>query len=155
MLYSYVGHVICLSRACVSDHKGNRVLCKLVYLMPEKQLQHTDTGLSDFCTPATQVESASRHIPDSKVHGANMGPPWVLSASDGPHVDPMNLAVGDDTIWSLITASNITRYCVHNTSHEGISELKPQMLLHTCRLTMICLLWVFWRHSPLWFINVD
>ena len=24
--------------------------------------------------------------PDSKVHGANMGPTWVLSAPDGPHV---------------------------------------------------------------------
>ena len=24
-------------------------------------------------------------IPDSKVHGANMGPTWALSAPDGPH----------------------------------------------------------------------
>ena len=30
--------------------------------------------------------------PDSKVHGANMGPTWVLSAPDRPHVGPMNLA---------------------------------------------------------------
>ena len=29
--------------------------------------------------------------PDSKVHRANMGPTWVLSAPDGPHVGPMNL----------------------------------------------------------------
>ena len=29
----------------------------------------------------TQTDS----IPDSKVHGANMGPTWVLSAPDGPH----------------------------------------------------------------------
>ena len=36
-------------------------------------------------------------IPDSKVHGANMGPTWDLSAPDGPHVGPMNLA-----IWDLI-----------------------------------------------------
>ena len=28
----------------------------------------------------------------SKVHGANIGPTWVLSAPDGPHVGPMNLA---------------------------------------------------------------
>ena len=34
-------------------------------------------------------------IPDSKVHGANMGPTWVLSAPDGPHVGPMNLAIRD------------------------------------------------------------
>ena len=30
--------------------------------------------------------------PDRKVHGAHMGPTWVLSASDGPHVGPINLA---------------------------------------------------------------
>ena len=32
-------------------------------------------------------------FPDSKVHGANMGPTWVLSAPYGPHVGPMNLAI--------------------------------------------------------------
>ena len=31
--------------------------------------------------------------PDSKDHGANMGPTWVLSAPDGPHVGPMNLTI--------------------------------------------------------------
>ena len=31
--------------------------------------------------------------PDNKVHGANMGPTWFLSAPDGPHVGPMNLAI--------------------------------------------------------------
>ena len=31
--------------------------------------------------------------PDYKVHGTNMGPTWVLSAPDGPHVGPMNLAI--------------------------------------------------------------
>ena len=34
-------------------------------------------------------------IPDSKVHGVNMGPTWVLSAPDGPHVGPMNLVIRD------------------------------------------------------------
>ena len=31
--------------------------------------------------------------PDSKVHGANMRPIWVLSASGEPHVGAMNLAI--------------------------------------------------------------
>ena len=31
--------------------------------------------------------------PDSKVHGAHMGPTCILSAPDGPHVGPMNLAI--------------------------------------------------------------
>ena len=32
-------------------------------------------------------------LPDSKVHGAYMGPTWVLSAPAGPHIGPMNLAI--------------------------------------------------------------
>ena len=31
--------------------------------------------------------------PDSKGHGANMGPTWVLSAPGEPHVGPMNLVI--------------------------------------------------------------
>ena len=37
----------------------------------------------------------SRAIPDSKVHGANMGPTWVLSAPGGPNVGSRNLAIRD------------------------------------------------------------
>ena len=33
------------------------------------------------------------NLPDSQVHGANMRPIWVLTAPDGPHVGPMNLAI--------------------------------------------------------------
>ena len=32
-------------------------------------------------------------LPDSKVHGANMGPIWGRQGPDGPHVSPMNFAV--------------------------------------------------------------
>ena len=32
-------------------------------------------------------------VPDSKVHGANMGPIWGRQDPAGPNVDPMNLAV--------------------------------------------------------------
>ena len=31
--------------------------------------------------------------PDSKVHGAYMGPIWVMSAPDGPHLGPMNFTI--------------------------------------------------------------
>ena len=33
------------------------------------------------------------HYPEHKVHGANMGPTWVLPAPEGLHVGPMNLAI--------------------------------------------------------------
>ena len=44
-------------------------------------------------------------IPDSKVHGANMGSTWVLSAPDGPHAGPMNFA-----IWEVF-GENVSRSC--------------------------------------------
>ena len=40
----------------------------------------------------------SLHIPDSKVHGANMGPIWGRQDPDGPHVGPINLVIWDVTL---------------------------------------------------------
>ena len=43
--------------------------------------------------------------PDNKVHGADMGPTWVLLGPDGPHIGPMNLAIkaiiltNDGLVW--------------------------------------------------------
>ena len=45
--------------------------------------------------------------PYSKVHGANMGPTWVLSTPDGPHVGPFSLALG--VISKLISRRYISR----------------------------------------------
>ena len=45
----------------------------------QDEYPESDAGGDDIC-------------PDNKVHGANMGPTWVLSAPGGPHVGPMNLA---------------------------------------------------------------
>ena len=41
----------------------------------------------DLVTPDS---IASKAFPDSKVHGANMGPIWGRQDPGGPHVGPMN-----------------------------------------------------------------
>ena len=42
--------------------------------------------------------------PDNKVHGANMGPTWVVSAPDGPHVGPVKLVMqGPQQLLSAMT----------------------------------------------------
>ena len=46
-------------------------------------------------------------FPDSKVQGANMGPTWVLSAPDGPHVGPMNLAIREGLYLTQVTATHL------------------------------------------------
>ena len=50
------------------------------------------------------------NVPDSKVHGATMGPTWVLSARDGPHVDPMNLAIRGTSLLDLKVALLLKRF---------------------------------------------
>ena len=42
-------------------------------------------------------------FPDSKVHGANMGPTWGRQDPGGPHVGPMNLV-----IWVMLCACSLT-----------------------------------------------
>ena len=37
--------------------------------------------------------SGSSTVPDSKVHGANMGAIWGRQDPGGPHVGPMNIAI--------------------------------------------------------------
>ena len=39
------------------------------------------------------VKDITRGYPDSKVHGANMGPIWGQQDPDGTHVDPMKFAI--------------------------------------------------------------
>ena len=49
------------------------------------------------CWIVLKIIKDIRIIPDSKVHRANMGPTWFLSAPCGLHVGPRNLAIRDIT----------------------------------------------------------
>ena len=51
----------------------------------------------------TLIPIISEHYGDSKGKGANMGPTWVLTAPDGPHVGHLKLAIRVGTfgwIWA-------------------------------------------------------
>ena len=55
-------------------------------------INNSDIGLVlPSCSSVMESEVPQRA--KSKVHGANMGPTWVLSAPDGSHVGPMNLTI--------------------------------------------------------------
>ena len=63
-------------------------------LSPRKEIHHNTQCQCSVSNSAYLVLNCYLIIfPDSKVHGANMRPTWVLSAPDGPHVGPMNLAI--------------------------------------------------------------
>ena len=52
--------------------------------------------------------------PDSKVHGANRGPTWVLSVRDGPHVGPMYLAIREGMLHWLKRLPHFSAYLFHH-----------------------------------------
>ena len=56
----------------------------------------------DYVTQHDPIPKAQINaIPDSKVHGANMGPIWGRQDPGGPHVGPMNFAVWDQLLGYL------------------------------------------------------
>ena len=59
-------------------------------ISPEPKLQwiHVIT-----CHEGSIPANTRRLDPDSKVHGAYMGPTWGRQGPGGPHVGPMNLAI--------------------------------------------------------------
>ena len=50
-------------------------------------------------------------FPDSKVHGANMGPIWGRQDPGGPHVGPMNFAIWVD-VCVQGTGGNISSFVI-------------------------------------------
>ena len=58
------------------------------------------TGKRRLCPNDIELENPNGNAnltrykcPDSKVHGANMGPIWGRQDPGGPHVGPMNFAI--------------------------------------------------------------
>ena len=75
------------------------------------------------------------HRPDSKVHGTNMGPTWVLSAPDGPHVGPMNLAIRAE----LLQPSPKERsHHVQELEADTISHLRS-LIVRSCTIVRFCI----------------
>ena len=116
-------------------------------------------------------------FPDSKVHGANMGPTWVLSAPGEPHVGLMNLAIWVTLrsyhMWSAVSGDyGKARFIVRQ--HPRPIDCRPQIWQpnrdHTrCSgfvtdvpfmilLYMLFAHWgrdkiTFWRHIHMHFLN--
>ena len=87
--------------------------------------------------------TALLYIPNNKVHGANMGPTGVLSAPDGPHVGPMNLAIEDNvmlhcTLWKEL------RLCQHQAFNISGTITKEHLKIKNNQLEKmtICLRYV-------------
>ena len=87
--------------------------------------------------------------PGSKVHGAIMGPTWVLSAPDGPHVGPMNLAI---RVIKLFSGGRV--WTTHNNTDLpgrdlGVITIKQLPPASVCALMIHdATTWCGRRHAP-------
>ena len=70
---------------------SHRQWCSLICV--NATFRQTLTLVTGACLSSDFRLVSERNYTDSKVHGANVGPTWVLSAPDRPHVGPMNLAI--------------------------------------------------------------
>ena len=85
------------------------------------------------------------NIPDCKVHGANTGPTWVLSAPSAPHVGPMNLAIRiPKNIAELIRDQapvSLTFF------HRNSNSMEISFHSHLDSNTLIAIKFCIWRDS--------
>ena len=67
-------------------------------------------------------------IPDSKVHGANMGPIWGRQDPGGPHVGPMNFAIwdGDQDAYGITRPQWVNA----GVSAKSISDMYERLYIH-------------------------
>ena len=69
-------------------------------------------------------------FPDSKVHGANMGPIWGREDPGGPHVGPMNFA-----IWVVVLCKIYSYvHCIHVFVTCAITNMSPLVILEIVKM---------------------
>ena len=78
--------------------------------------------------------------PDSKVHGANMGPIWGRQDPSGPHVGPMNFAIWDMMIADVLMI--ITHFVISKHSAGSIYHINQDRFA------------VITNHSLLYIVNL-
>ena len=69
-------------------------------------------------------------IPDSKVHGANMGPIWGRQDPGGPHVGPMNLAIWDMHSWIYLFICSVYMGVVESDITGEVCHLRGLLSSH-------------------------
>ena len=92
--------------------RGYEARISTVYTTLSYQV-HT-IGQSDYYSTH---KNHKQNIPDSKVHGANMGPIWGQQDPGGPHVGPMNFA-----IWDTVDIIYLWKRVIGLEKHSFITE---------------------------------
>ena len=139
-------------------------------------LYNKSLGISDdralyYCCYDIALLQTFQPIPDSKVHGTNMGPTWVLSAPGGNHVGPMNLAIrdGNNMCWMsymtlimprrgiddkplskpMMTQSAVAFVILRGSDLNSLAIWSTGETASQYDLCAFCRIWCRTRHGPL------
>ena len=88
--------------------------CAIIFFQP-RSVTYTQVWVGLWCIRVYKYNTVNlaaswNMFPDSKVHGANMGPTWVLAAPGGPHFGPMILAIRELLgIWHGLSFTNTSK----------------------------------------------
>ena len=112
-----------------------------IILIIAKPLQRLSQGVVIF-------RAATNHFPDSRVHGANIGPIWGRRDPGGPHVGPMNFAIWVSFENSFFEGALV--YLEKGTLIEYVTVSFAHSIWNCFKLThwLICLL-----QGLNWFVN--
>ena len=117
-----VSHITVNLAVCPNNLKHQRNIKSPHYWLCEGNPQVTWVFSLTKASNAIVSRLLCYHDPDSKVHGAYMGPTWVLSAPGGPNVGPMILAIwGENLAIVFNTLFHIMRFVM-----EGDFEIISQ-----------------------------
>ena len=124
------------------------VLLKITYLRLQLHLPGTNELTDSTLDVKIFADNKPKniHIPDSKVHGANMGPTWVLSAPDGSHVGPMNFAIRNGVHFVLI-GYELWRHDVEMLC-TLLTPVTCVELTHPIQWVSNAVLWRYWPELP-------
>ena len=73
-----------------------------------------------------------RNIPDSKVHGANMGPIWGRQDPGGPHVGPISFDIWDtqEMFWEMCVFCGLAGATFTHFTNKGYPKPRLDKQLH-------------------------
>ena len=103
--------LVSIRRHSIYNHSGDGKRSPSLKSPQGNEMQYTHK-----CDPAS---SNTIHIPDSKVHGANVGPIWGRQDPDGPHVGPMNLAIYDLSLEAIMCHKRLNCYMTYHHELNG------------------------------------
>ena len=120
--------VVILFHGCVPEELYHHILSVVSYISWESWAFASIIAMQSMMCASNWVQYGLS-VPDSKIHGANMGPIWGRQDPGGPHVGPMNFAIRGGICLFDITLSHYHHYADLCQLHSVECVFKIKLIL--------------------------